>query len=261
MATYKISFIGYGNMAKAIAVSFAADKNIVGVYAYDILPFTSDGKVCPVKTAQEAIDNGDYIFISVKPQSASAALSGLDFSGKIIISIMAGMDADSVRKLCYGSDKLVRVMPNLCARVGKSVNAYSVYGLDEKEKCAVEEFLACFGMPSEIDDKFFDVITGLTGSSPAYSFRYAKALTQCGIDNGLTFEQSKNLVLYCVAGCMDVLASCGSLDEMQTTIDNVCSKGGTTIEGIRVLDADGFDGTVISAVNAAITRSRELGKK
>ena len=261
MANYKIGFIGYGNMAKAIASSFDSDANVVGIYAYDIVPCAAGGKTVMVKTAQEAVNAGDYVFLSVKPQSARKALEDLDFSGKIIISIMAGTDAETIRGLCSGSKKIVRVMPNLCARVGKSVNAYCTYGLSEKEKETVEEFLSCFGMPSEIGDAYFDVITGLTGSSPAYTFRYAKALTQCGVDNGFTFEQSKKFALFSIAGCMDVLASCDSLAEMQTVIDNVCSKGGTTIEGIRVLDAGNFDDTVISAVNAAIARSRELSGK
>lgn len=61
---------------------------------------------------------------------------------------------------------------------------------------------------------------------------------------------------------MDVLASARSLEEMQTIINNVCSKGGTTIKGIYVLDKADFDKTVIDAVNAAIARSRELaGRK
>lgn len=261
MKGYKIGFIGYGNMAKAIAASFASDKNITGVYAYDVNPSAADGKTEMKSSAQEVINASDYVFLSVKPQSAAAALSGLDFGGKIVISIMAGTDANAVHALCHGSEKIVRVMPNLCARVGRSVNAYCTYNLNGEEKDAVKEFLSCFGLPSEIDDSFFDVITGLTGSSPAYSFRYAKALTECGMQNGMSFEQSKDLVLFCVAGCMEVLKSCGSLEEMQTTIDNVCSKGGTTIEGIHVLDSGNFDEVVISAVNAAIARSRELGKK
>lgn len=152
-------------------------------------------------------------------------------------------------------------MPNLCARVGKSVNAFCPSGLTEEETADVFELLSCFGLAAKFDESFFDVITGLTGSSPAYTFRYAKALTECGVENGMTFEQARDLSLYCIAGCMDVLASAQSIEEMQTTIDNVCSKGGTTIEGIYVLDKGNFDDVVCNAVNAAIKRSRELSGK
>ena len=155
----------------------------------------------------------------------------------------------------------MRVMPNLCARVGKSVNAFCPCGLSEEETESIRELLSCFGLAYKFDESYFDIITGLTGSSPAYTFRYARALTECGVKNGMTFERARDLSLYCVAACMDVLASSRSLDEMQTTIDNVCSKGGTTIEGIRVLDKGGFDELVEGAVNAAIARSRQLGEK
>ena len=66
MKCYKIGFIGYGNMAKAISASFVSDKNIVGVYAYDVNPSASDGKTEMKNSAQEVINASDYVFISVK---------------------------------------------------------------------------------------------------------------------------------------------------------------------------------------------------
>ena len=257
----KVGFIGYGNMAKAIASSFVSAPGVSAIGAYDVNANAADGTAKMYASADRLIAASDVVFVSVKPQSAAEALAGLDFSGRIVISIMAGMNISAVSSLCGGADKIVRVMPNLCARVGKSVNAYCPSGLTESEKKEVHELLSRFGLASEFGEEFFDVITGLTGSSPAYTFRYARALTECGVKNGMTFERARDLSLYCVAACMDVLASSRSLDEMQTTIDNVCSKGGTTIEGIRVLDKGGFDELVEGAVNAAIARSRQLGEK
>ena len=258
MKEHSVGFIGYGNMAKAISATFAENKDIKNLGAYDVNKNAFDGKVAMYDSADKLIAASDILFLSVKPQAASEALAGLDFSGKIVISIMAGTDIKKIAALCSGAQKIVRVMPNLCARVGKSVNAFCPSGLTDEEKADVFELLSCFGLAAEFEESFFDVITGLTGSSPAYTFRYAKALTECGVNNGLTFEQARDLSLFCIAGCMDVLASARSLEEMQTTIDNVCSKGGTTIEGIYVLDKGGFNELVCNAVNAAIKRSREL---
>ena len=258
----KVGFIGYGNMAKAIASSFVSAPGVSAIGAFDVNANAADGTAKMYATAEQLIAASDVVFVSVKPQSAAEALTGLDFSGRIVISIMAGMSISAVSSLCRGADKIVRVMPNLCARVGKSVNAYCPSGLTEEEKKEVHELLSRFGLAAEFGEEFFDVITGLTGSSPAYTFRYARALTECGVRNGMTFEQARDLSLYCIAGCMDVLASSSSLEEMQTMIDNVCSKGGTTIEGIYVLNEGNFDNLVINAVDAAIARSRELsGKK
>ena len=256
-----IGFIGYGNMAKAIARSFADKDFIASVSAYDVCGMPSDGNVAMAASAGELIENSDYIFLSVKPQSAAAALAELNFAGKKIVSIMAGTSLAKLKELCRGGEKIVRVMPNLCARVGKSVNAYCCEGLTATEREEAEKLLNSFGLAVALDESFFDAVTGLTGSSPAYTFRYAKALTECGVKHGLTFEQSRDMTLFCVAACMDVLSSSASLEKMQTTINNVCSKGGTTIEGIYKLDAGNFDELVASAVDAAIARSAELGKK
>ena len=258
MKRVNVGFIGYGNMAKAIAASFSSCGKTDGIRAYDVSPSAPDGNAEMCASASELVSRSDVVFLSVKPQSAADALSGLDFSGKIVVSIMAGTNIAKLRSLCKGAEKIVRVMPNLCARVGKSVNAYCPVGLDEEETKLAEDLLSCFGLAEKFDESYFDVITGLTGSSPAYTFRYARALTECGVRNGMTFEQARDMSLYCVSACMDMLSSASSLDEMQTMINNVCSKGGTTIEGIYALDKGNFDELVISAVNTAISRSREL---
>ncbi len=257
----KVGFIGYGNMAKAIADSLSDNPDITAIYASDINAQSANGVAEMLNDNAAVVKHSDYVFLSIKPQSAKDALDGLDFSGKTVISIMAGMDIAKLSSLCEGANKIVRVMPNLCARVKKAVNAYCYIGLTEEEEKTVSVFLNSFGLAAYLDESFFDTITGLTGSSPAYTFRYAKAMTECGVKHGLSFEQSKELVLYCIAACMDVLKSANSMDEMQTTINNVCSKGGTTIEGIYKLDEGKFDETVISAIDAAIARSAELGKK
>lgn len=260
MKNYRIGFVGYGNMAKAIASSFAKNDISTSVVAFDVNTLASDGNAVMLESGAEVVANSDYVFLSVKPQMASEALSGLDFSGKTVISIMAGKKLAAVSSLCRGAKKIVRVMPNLCARVGKSVNAYCYIGLSDDEIVPIEKFLNSFGMAVALDESYFDTVTGLTGSSPAYTFRYAKAMTESGIKHGLSFEQSRDMALYCVAACMDVLKSAAALEDMQTAIDNVCSKGGTTIEGIYKLDEGDFDNVVMSAIDAAIARSEELGK-
>lgn len=257
----KVGFIGYGNMAKAIAASFENNDIVECAYAYDVNPAAQDKHVIMLGSSTEVIAKSDYVFLSIKPQMAKEALAGCEFTDKIVISIMAGKKSDELKELCTGSSKIVRVMPNLCARVRKAVNAYCAYGLSEEELKCVHKLLSSFGLASYIGENYFDAITGLTGSSPAYIFRFAKDIIECGVQQGIEFEQAKELVLYCISGCMDLMKSANSVEEMQTMIDNVCSKGGTTIEGIYKLNEGDFDKTVKSAINAAIKRSEELSKK
>ena len=260
MQKYKIGFIGYGNMAKAISKSLAKCDFVENLYASDVNEGAKDDNVTFLQDNGSVIESCSHVFLSVKPQMANEALRGLDFEDKVVISIMAGKDLDSLTELCRGAKKIVRVMPNLCARVGKSVNAYCAIGLDDNELAVAQKILSSFGLAMRLSESFFDVITGLTGSSPAYTFKYAKAITECGVRYGLDFEKSRDLALYSISACMDVLKNAQSLEEMQTTIENVCSKGGTTIEGIYKLNEGNFDELVISAIGAAIQKSAELAK-
>ena len=260
MNKYKIGFIGYGKMARAIA-RYLGESGYTDILASDPVFDCPTGKgVQLFNDNKRLVSSCDIIFLSVKPQTAADALKNIDFTDKIVISIMAGLTLDKLSGICFNAAKIVRVMPNLCAQVGKSVNAYTVIGLSQTEKEDIEALLNTFGAAYNIDEKFFDTVTGITGSAPAYVFRFIKNIIECGCDDGLSFEQSKNMVLDMTAGCAQFLAGADSLCQIQTMTDNVCSKGGTTIEGIKVLDGADFDDTVKCAVKSAIKRSKELGK-
>ena len=172
----------------------------------------------------------------------------------------SGITTRALQNLCKNSKKIVRVMPNLCAQVGESVNAYTSIGLSREEESDIKGLLDSFGKSYVIDEIYFDTITGLTGSGPAYMFRFIKNMIECGVEGGLSFEQSRNMVLSVAIGSAKLLSSCECINGIQTMINNVCSKGGTTIEGIYALDEGNFDEVSKSAVKSAIRRSKELGK-
>lgn len=256
---YRIGFIGYGKMARAIA-KYLAENNCGSICASDPA-IIDEGNVNIFATNAELAANSDIVFLSIKPQNAREALFGIDFENKTVISIMAGLPIGTIRTFGKNMDKVVRVMPNLCASIGKSVNAFTTFGISDTEKAAIVHLLNAFGTAYEIDEGGFDTITGLTGSGPAYVFRFIKNIVECGEENGFSFSLAKNTVLDMLEGSADLLRGANSIAEMQTMIDNVCSKGGTTIEGIHALDEGDFDKTVKAAVIGAIRRSKELGKQ
>ena len=257
MKRSNIGFIGFGNMARAISDGITENRLNYTIRAYD--PIVNNYKnVVFSKDGKELVQSSDFVFLSIKPQMAEQALSGIDFGNKIIISIMAGIDISRIKSLCSNSEKIVRVMPNLCARIGKATNAFTCINLTDEETNEVKAILDSFGKSFNMDEKFFDTITGLTGSSPAYTFRYLMDNIICALDNGFDFELAKELVINTAISSAYLLNNCTSIDEMKKLIDSVCSKGGTTIEGIKKLDEMSFDTAVISSVNAAIARSKEL---
>lgn len=252
---YNIGFIGYGKMAKAIA-KYLSQNETLKLSASDKYAEIDD--VISYDNNAELVKNNEIIFLAVKPQNASEAIANIDFTGKIVISIMAGLKIKSIQNLACNIAKIVRIMPNLCASIGQSTNAYTTIGLNDAEIEVISTMLDSFGKAYMISEEQFDAITGLTGSSPAYIFRFIKDIIECGILNGFSYEQSLDMITNTVIGCANMLKNEQSVESITTLIQNVCSKGGTTIEGIYKLDEGNFDNTVISAIDSAINRSKEL---
>jgi len=120
------------------------------------------------------------------------------------------------------------------------------------------EIFAAVGMTVEVEEGLMDVVTGLSGSGPAYAFLFIEALTEAGVDLGLAPETALGLASQTLLGaaklCLQGEKSPAELRAMVT------SPGGTTLEGLKALNAGGFRETVVAAVAAATERSRELGK-
>ena len=109
-----------------------------------------------------------------------------------------------------------------------------------------------------VPEKDFDAVTCVSGSGPAYVFYFIKAMTEGGIANGLSPEVAKSLTLATVAGACKLAEM--SDDSLDTLIDKVCSKGGTTIQAINAFRNANMDKIVIDGMTACRRRSEELGK-
>ncbi len=110
-----------------------------------------------------------------------------------------------------------------------------------------------------VEESQLDEITGLTGSSPAFVFMMLKALIDKGIECGFTDTEAQNMAIATVLGSATLLQATSQPD-LTALIDSVCSKGGTTIEGVRYLQAQQFEDTVKTAVEKAILRAKELSE-
>lgn len=265
----KVGFIGCGNMARAIINSltgvaakaaFKVNGDVVSIIASD----KDESKLLPLKGVCEytldraaAVAGSDYVVLAVKPQNAEEALSGLDFSEKTVISIMAGVNIERLKKLT-AAPRIVRVMPNLNARVGESFNAYVPYNVDGETLRVVQSLLGSFGMFREVKESDMDAVTGISGSGPAFVFLAIKAFYDEAISRGFDAETSKQMAIQTVLGsALTAEKSSASFDELVTS---VCSKGGTTIEGVNYLNDNNFVETLRTAIRRAIARSEEMTK-
>ena len=281
MKKYTVGFIGYGNMSQAIVAGLtdklsvyllkdAGFKLKIAVSDPDSEKLAKAPKGVLIMSDNVALVNSsDVIILAIKPQMAAEAMRNLDFTGKIVISIMASVSTIAIRKLSgYTTDKIVRVMPNLNARVGSAYSTYCTTGLDNREVKLVEKILYSFGDARKIDEKFMNTTTGIGGSGPAFAFMFLEAYYNAALNRGIPNDVALEMAVSTIRGSADLIEETylkdGEYSKDRADIDelvkSVCSKGGTTIEGVNYLNENGFENIVTEAIERAIIRAEEMGK-
>ena len=278
MAREKVStsthaLIGAGHMGGALLSGWIGEHGLENVKAGQILiidPRISDA-------AQKALGMGakfsDHLtkgsasglklcLLAIKPQMFAAL--GPDIAkalpkDTLILSIMAGISLAELADV-FGSRPIVRAMPNTPAIYGMGITAYvGGVGVTNVHREMTEACLKPAGKVVRLDnERQIDMVTAVSGSGPAYVFHLTEALAGAGVKLGLPEELAQELARQTVAGSGVMLSVS---DQDATTLrQNVTSKGGTTQAALEVLMAeDGLATILRRAVQAAYTRSRELG--
>lgn len=260
--------IGAGKMATAIAGGLVKSGLFAPaeLLAFDINPaaaaeFTkTTGVECATANCFKLAMAAKRILLAVKPQALTSALSGLKdaLAGKTILSIVAGVPLQRLSELT-GSQKVIRVMPNTPAQIGKGASAIAVSPeVDETEQKLAETIFSAVGTVLLLDEHHLDAVTALSGSGPAYVFAFLQALSDGGVASGLPRAAATELALQTVIGAAEMVRSTGQHPAVLK--DQVTSPGGTTIRALEVLEKRAFAGTIIEAVRAACMRSEELGR-
>ena len=274
MKNYTVGFIGYGNMAQAIVSALVNKRSESEEASFDVAVFDTDEQkiakakesgLVVMKSNADLISTSDYIFIAVKPQTASVALRDCDFTGKTLISIMAGTSINSLKKLTSGTaKKIVRVMPNLNAKIFKSCSSYCYEGIDESEKQTVVKMLTAFGTATQVREEDMSVTTGLCGSAPAFVYKFINAFINSAKEYGFSEEDAQTMAIQTILGSVEsVLCASqnGKVVKVQEMVDAVCSKGGTTIEGVNYLNDNNFEEIVKGAIRKSVLRAEEMSKQ
>lgn len=265
----KVAIIGGGNMGRAIIEGLrkqAHDANDI------LLIETDDAKrrdleksysIVVRSCVDPVIENYDVIIVAVKPQNIRSVFADINpyIGGKhLIISVAAGITLKFMERYITGTSQLVRTMPNIAARVGKSVCAmcYNAALSNEKRLCA-KQIMESIGTVVELDEKHLDTITGLSGSGPAFVFLMVEALTDSGVLMGLDRETALHLALDTVYGSACFLREYSIHPAIAKEM--VTSPGGTAIEGLLALEEGGFKALIMNAVRAATQKASLLGRK
>ncbi|MGH7885458.1 MAG: pyrroline-5-carboxylate reductase [Thermodesulfobacteriota bacterium] len=266
-----IGFIGGGNMAEAIIKGLLLSKSIKKneIIVSDINPerlrfITSRYGIKSAANNKDVVINSDLVILCVKPGVFATVLSDikkLSISNKLFISIAAGINTSFIKKTVGKNIKIARVMPNTPSLVLEGASAvYFEEGFLENEKMSVLSMLKSVGNVYEIEkEDLMDAVTGLSGSGPAFVSIFIEALSDGGVKMGLTRDLSNKLAVQTVYGTSKmILETARHPSEIK---DMVSSPGGTTINGVHKLEEKGFRDAVISAVEAAALRSKELSKE
>ena len=263
----KIGFIGTGNMGSAMMGGIISSGIVPpeDVMASDIFQAALDrvSEQLGVATStnnRDVVEFADVIFLAIKPQFLAHALEGIkdmDFTDKLVVSIVAGQSLERLSELFGKKLKLIRVMPNTPALVGEGMSALSPNDLVSEEEAAdVLKLFESFGKAEIVPERLQDAVVGISGSSPAYVYMFIEALADGAVAEGMPRAQAYKFAAQAVLGSAKMVLETG--EHPGVLKDAVCSPGGTTIEAVATLEALGFRNAVIEAERVCIDKSREL---
>lgn len=201
------------------------------------------------------------VLLAIKPQLLDAvapALAPILAAETLLISILAGVEIASLRARFPSPRAVLRVMPNTPVAIGKGVMALHADGLDEAAAARAGEMMAPLGIVEWIaDESLFDAVTAVSGCGPAFLFRFIEALGEAGAALGLPSDQAARLALATVEGA--ALLAAAASEPPATLADRVASPGGSTREGLNVLDEGQALKTLLrETLSAAARRNAEM---
>jgi pyrroline-5-carboxylate reductase len=293
VAMSRIAIIGGGNIGEAlISGLLRAGRQAKDIVVSEKVPARAkalaEAYSIRVSEVADAVEGADFIVVAVKPsvvESATseiaAALAKLDAEGsdreteQVLVSVAAGVSASFFESKLAAGAPVVRVMPNAPMLVGAGVSAVAKgrFATDE-QLSAVAELLESVGSVIKVAESQMDTVTALSGSGPAYFFLLVEALVDAGVASGLTRPVATDLVIQTMAGSAAMLLERAETDEnrapglqTRTEVDTtaaelratITSPGGTTAAALRELERGGLRASVYAAVEAAKTRSEQLG--
>lgn len=264
-----IGFVGGGNMGKAmiggiIKANLIAPDNIIvaDLYEKGLQDIKEKYGVKVTTDNIEAAKISDILFLSVKPNLYPVVIEGIKNEVKedvIIVTIAAGKAISSTESAFGRKLKVVRVMPNTPALVGEGMSALCPNDVVTKEE--VEEIISIFesfGEAEVVPEKLMDVVTSVSGSSPAYVYMFIEAMADAAVLDGMPRNQAYKFAAQAVLGSAKMVLETGM--HPGALKDMVCSPGGTTIEAVATLEEKGLRNAVISAMRSCTKKSKEMSK-
>ena len=262
----KIGFIGMGNMGYAILkglLKFYNKEELIftDVNADKMNQVTEETGVPHVDSNAECANSCQYLVLAVKPQYYQPVLQNIInvvTPKHIIISIAPGITIAQLKESLGRDRRIVRAMPNTPALVGEGMTgvSYNPAQFSDEEKATIEEFFRSFGRVKMVEERLINAVACASGSSPAYVYMFIEALADSAVKYGLPRQDAYEMVAQTVLGSAKMVLETGM--HPGALKDNVCSPGGTTIEGVSALEEYGFRNAIIKASDACYDKCKRL---
>ena len=265
----RFAFIGGGNMAEALIKGLLSGLGVTPqkIMATDVVPerrtyMQTTYGITASADNKHAVQESTVVVLAVKPQIMPMILEEIApvvNSEKLVISIAAGITLQTLQRALGDSRRVVRVMPNTPALVLAGAAGISPgKAATPQDVALVEQIFNAVGRAMVVSDEMMDVVTGLSGSGPAFIFALIEGLSDGGVLMGLARQTATLLAAQTVLGAAKMVLETGKHPgELK---DMVTSPAGTTIAGMHALESGGLRGLMMEAVRRATERSEALGR-
>jgi pyrroline-5-carboxylate reductase len=285
----RIAIVGGGNIGEALLAGLLrSGRQVKEVVVAERLPsrarYLAEKYSVLVTGVTDAVENANLVVIAVKPSDVdavtaevadAAAKADRDSADQVFVSVAAGVATAYYESRLPAGSPVLRVMPNAPMLVGAGVSAIAQGRFATPEH--LKEVAALFdsvGGVLTVSETHMDAVTALSGSGPAYFFLMVEALVDAGVEAGLTRGVATDLVVQTLAGSAAMLLE--RMDDSPQPVGDdatgrhvdttpaqlratITSPGGTTAAGLRQLERGNLREAVAAAVQAAKTRSEQLG--
>lgn len=259
----ELCFIGFGNMAQAIANGLnpsdylavkAADPSLSNPPAF-IQAFEQNKKAC---------QHADIIVLAVKPQQIQAACESIAAYIKadaLIISVAAGITIDKLGNYLGSDVAIARAMPNTPALVQTAATGlYANDNVSQAQKQYAHQLFSSIGLAQWVEQEtLIDAVTALSGSGPAYAFLLIEAMQNAAVELGLSNDMARDFAIQTCKGAAHMASE--TIEPVSELRKKVTSPGGTTAAAIDVLVKNDFTSLVKQAMIAAVKRAQQLAQQ
>lgn len=263
----KLGFIGCGNMANAMIAGIIGNgickaEEIIGTAKSEEsrVRVNKEFGIYMTEDNKEAAEKADVIVLSVKPQfyeEVICEIKDVMKDNQIVVTIAPGKTLAWLEEKCEQPLKVVRLMPNTPAQVGEGMTGVCANERVTQEDLAqILTITNSFGRTEVVPERMMDAVGAVSGCSPAYVFMFIEAMADAAVAQGMPRKQAYQFAAQSVLGSAKMVLETGMHPgELK---DMVCSPAGTTIEGVRILEQNGFRSAVFEALQGAADKGKKM---